>query len=289
MIELLDDDGGNGKTKTVQRDKAKMLKPLNIINKDPEPESKMITTDKGVFVETNYIKNEGLADMVNYRGGARSDSDVKIQNDIDQLLSQPVLIQKGGKVKNFGESKTTTASSNDEEVRQKLDKILLSDFTNSIKNGQDASLTKVPSKNQIEGNDDKKTPSSNNIDEIKEEKKEAEPEIKLEDLKKLGDLGAGSQGHVSKMMDKTTGNIIALKVIKLNSDQSFLKSLKIELQTLQSCRSEFIVHCQGVFLDQDTISIALEYMDKGSLAGLLKKMGKLSETILGMITFQVSS
>ena len=46
----------------------------------------------------------------------------------------------------------------------------------------------------------------------KEEKKDDDNEIKLEDLKKVELLGSGSQGHVEKMIHIPTGNIIALKV-----------------------------------------------------------------------------
>lgn len=90
-----------------------------------------------------------------------------------------------------------------------------------------------------------------------------------------------------------------MQVVKLNTDENFLKALKIEINTLQHCNCENIVKCYGAFLSvhtilfvgiieqQDSISIALEYMDKGSLAGILKACGKLNETILGMITYQV--
>jgi len=112
-------------------------------------------------------------------------------------------------------------------------------------------------------------------------------EIKLEDLKYVSELGSGSQGHVKKMTHKPTNTPIALKIVDLHTDDNFLKALKTELNTLQECNSEYIVKCYGAFLNSGSISIALEYMDKGSLADLLKKVGTISEPILGMITFQV--
>jgi hypothetical protein len=112
-------------------------------------------------------------------------------------------------------------------------------------------------------------------------------EIKLEDLKYVGELGSGSQGHVKKMTHKPTSTPIALKIVDLHTDDNFLKALKTELNTLQECNSDYIVKCYGAFLNAGSISIALEYMDKGSLADLLKKVGTISEPILGMITYQV--
>lgn len=49
-------------------------------------------------------------------------------------------------------------------------------------------------------------------DYLNDDDKDENDEIKLEDLKKVGDLGSGSQGHVSKMLHKPTNKFIALKV-----------------------------------------------------------------------------
>jgi len=137
---------------------------------------------------------------------------------------------------------------------------------------------------------DQQNDSSKNETHQEEQKKEEEDdknEIKLEDLEFVGELGSGSQGHVKKMIHKPSGAIIALKMIDLHTDDNFLKALKTELSILQECNSEYVVKCYGAFLNSGRISIALEYMDKGSLADLLKKVGTISEIILGMITYQV--
>jgi serine/threonine protein kinase len=42
-------------------------------------------------------------------------------------------------------------------------------------------------------------------------------------------------------------------------------------------------------LRDGTVNIALEYMDAGSLASILKKVGKIPENFLGMIAFQILS
>jgi len=45
------------------------------------------------------------------------------------------------------------------------------------------------------------------------------------------------------------------------------------------------VKCYGAYESKESIKIALEYMDKGTLADILKKVGTINELILGMITF----
>lgn len=40
----------------------------------------------------------------------------------------------------------------------------------------------------------------------------------------------------------------------------------------------------GAFLQDGYVNIALEYMDAGSLADVIKEVGKIPEVILGLIT-----
>lgn len=40
----------------------------------------------------------------------------------------------------------------------------------------------------------------------------------------------------------------------------------------------------GAFLKDGLVHIALEYMDVGSLADVIKEVGKVPESIIGMIT-----
>ena len=69
---------------------------------------------------------------------------------------------------------------------------------------------------------------------------------------------------------------------------------------MRGCNSEYVVKCYGAFyqvitsiifycnpLQQGVIGIALEYMDMGSLADIVKTIGPIPEVILGYITYQV--
>lgn len=58
------------------------------------------------------------------------------------------------------------------------------------------------------------------------------------------------------------------------------------MKALHECDHENIVRSYGSFLRDGTVNIALEFCDAGSLAGILKKVKKIPEPILGMIAYQ---
>jgi len=58
----------------------------------------------------------------------------------------------------------------------------------------------------------------------------------------------------------------------------------LELKTLHECDSDNVIRSYGAFLKDGFVHIALEFMDAGSLADVIKEVGKLPENILGMIT-----
>lgn len=59
------------------------------------------------------------------------------------------------------------------------------------------------------------------------------------------------------------------------------------MKTLHECDSDNIVRSYGAFLKDGLVHIALEYMDAGSLADVIKEVGKVPEIIIGMITVQI--
>ena len=65
------------------------------------------------------------------------------------------------------------------------------------------------------------------------------------------------------------------------------KRMIIELKTLHDCNHDNILRFYGAFEKQGNLIIAFEYMDAGSLAGILHKVGKIPEAILGLISIQV--
>jgi serine/threonine protein kinase len=114
--------------------------------------------------------------------------------------------------------------------------------------------------------------------------KSLDVEVKLSDLVTFGDLGKGASGTVEKTVHVPTKKIIALKKIPLVSENKVKKQILLELKTLHDCDCDYVVRSYGAFLKDGYVNIALEYMDGGSLADVIKEVGKIPEIIIGMMT-----
>ena len=106
-------------------------------------------------------------------------------------------------------------------------------------------------------------------------------------MHRYGSLGAGASGTVEKAVHLPTKKIIALKVIPMQSNEKVKKHILLELKTLHECDSDYIVKSYGAFVKDGQVHIALEYMDAGSLAGVIKEVGRIPEQIIGLITVQI--
>ncbi|XP_076443732.1 dual specificity mitogen-activated protein kinase kinase 1-like isoform X2 [Babylonia areolata] len=112
-------------------------------------------------------------------------------------------------------------------------------------------------------------------------------ELLEEDFEKLGELGAGNGGVVTKVLHKPTGLIMARKLIHLEIKPAVRNQIIRELKVLHECNSPDIVGYYGAFYSDGEISICMEYMDGGSLDLILKKAGRIPEPILGVINISV--
>ncbi|XP_039300774.1 dual specificity mitogen-activated protein kinase kinase dSOR1 isoform X2 [Nilaparvata lugens] len=117
--------------------------------------------------------------------------------------------------------------------------------------------------------------------------KEKIGELADDDFEKLGELGAGNGGVVMKVKHRSSGLIMARKLIHLEVKPAIKKQIIRELKVLHECNFAHIVGFYGAFYSDGEISICMEYMDGGSLDLILKKAGKIPESILGTITLAV--
>lgn len=117
--------------------------------------------------------------------------------------------------------------------------------------------------------------------------KEKIGELNDEDLEKLGELGSGNGGVVMKVRHIPTELIMARKLIHLEVKPAIKKQIIRELKVLHECNFPHIVGFYGAFYSDGEISICMEYMDGGSLDLILKRAGRIPESILGKITLAV--
>lgn len=119
------------------------------------------------------------------------------------------------------------------------------------------------------------------------EKEKIGVDLSDDDFEKLGELGSGNGGVVMKVRHKTSGLIMAKKLIHLEVKPAIKKQIIRELKVLHNCNFPNIVGFYGAFYSDGEISICMEYMDAGSLDLILKKASRIPENILGKITSAV--
>ncbi|KAM7259551.1 hypothetical protein ACFE04_015292 [Oxalis oulophora] len=112
-------------------------------------------------------------------------------------------------------------------------------------------------------------------------------QVSLEDIDTIKVIGKGSSGTVQLVQHKWTGQFFALKVIQMNVEEGARRQIAQELKINQSSQCAYVVVCYQCFYDNGAISIILEYMDGGSLADFLKKVGSIPEPYLAAICKQV--
>ncbi|KNC46230.1 STE/STE7 protein kinase [Thecamonas trahens ATCC 50062] len=116
-------------------------------------------------------------------------------------------------------------------------------------------------------------------------------DLQLKDLELVCELGEGAQGAVSKMCHKETGLLLACKVIRLDTAatpdaERKREELFTEVRTYAQSNCPYVVNSLGCWREDDLITIALEYMDCGSLESVLQSAGALSEDVIRHIAWQ---
>lgn len=104
-------------------------------------------------------------------------------------------------------------------------------------------------------------------------------------------IGKGEYGKVYQAMDKDSGELFAVKVVKLKSNsEEALQNLFLEINTLKSLSHNNIIKYYQTDIDPDTrkVKILLEYATGGSMQDLLKKYGRFSESMVRSYTTQLS-
>ncbi|GAA5981536.1 hypothetical protein JCM11641_004090 [Rhodosporidiobolus odoratus] len=114
-------------------------------------------------------------------------------------------------------------------------------------------------------------------------------DLRNEDLQVLNELGSGNGGTVSRALHVPTKAIMAKKVVHIATTDTTRKQILRELQIMHDCASPYIVSFYGAYLADPHICMCMEFMDKGSLDNIYKKVGPIPEPILGKIALAVVS
>ena len=99
-------------------------------------------------------------------------------------------------------------------------------------------------------------------------------------------IGRGSSSIVLQGIHSPTQTPLALKIINL-FDKSKREQLIREIITLYDAQCPNLITFYGAFYREGSITIALEYMDGGSLANVLDQVGPIPERVLASIAYQI--
>ncbi|GLT25130.1 hypothetical protein SLA2020_002810 [Shorea laevis] len=106
-------------------------------------------------------------------------------------------------------------------------------------------------------------------------------------------LGRGTFGHVYVGFNSESGQMCAIKEVRVVSDdqtsRECLKQLNQEINLLSQLRHPNIVRYYGSELGEETLSVYLEYVSGGSIHKLLQEYGYFREPVIQNYTRQILS
>ena len=108
--------------------------------------------------------------------------------------------------------------------------------------------------------------------------------LALSEFKTVRVLGEGTSGVVKLVKHRPTSGRYAMKVIQLGCSEQERKQILIEVKTLHKSHVPGIITFFDAFYADNAVHIILEYMDCGSLAGVLKRHGSLPEPLLARVS-----
>ncbi|XP_008072226.1 mitogen-activated protein kinase kinase kinase kinase 1 [Carlito syrichta] len=99
-------------------------------------------------------------------------------------------------------------------------------------------------------------------------------------------LGGGTYGEVFKARDKVSGDLVALKMVKMEPDDD-VSTLQKEILMLKTCRHANIVAYHGSYLWLQKLWICMEFCGAGSLQDVYQVTGSLSELQISYVCREV--
>ena len=102
------------------------------------------------------------------------------------------------------------------------------------------------------------------------------------------EIGRGASGVVFRALNLQTGGMVAIKKVALRGEsKDQLQLLQREIDLLKLLKNPYIVEYRESFNTADTLYIVMEFIENGSLATIVKKFGRLRESLVSIYILQV--
>ncbi|ORX81854.1 Pkinase-domain-containing protein [Anaeromyces robustus] len=171
-----------------------------------------------------------------------------------------------------------------------LDKVLKGE-PDDVLDGSNTSLNSNGSKKS--GSNEKKNKHISTIEIFEQSQRNIKSPTLDEDREveqyQLGNgIGRGQFGCVYRALNLVTGQIVAIKRIKLeDQNKEDIDSLMQEVELLQSLSHPCIVSYYGFILNEEYLNIILEFVENGSLLNTLKSFGNFPEKLIANYTVKI--